>query len=247
MHAVYAFCREVDDIVDNSKTAAISRIKLAWWHEAIDNVVSSPQHPVCLALAPVIKRYNIPLSYFHDIIAGMEMDLDVTTYEDDLALSRYCYHAAGAVGIIIVTILGYKDQRTIEFAKQLGETLQRINILRDIIEDAERGRVYLPIQVLTEYQLSPQLLLGRDLGAEQQAQLIKLVSDQAKAVKTRYQRAMASLPAVDRKAQKVSILMGELYHRLLEKIAAEPQRVLQGRIRLSKLEKLWVVGRGLVR
>lgn len=246
MQAVYAFCREVDDIVDDAKTPEISRLKLAWWHDAVDSINSAPQHPICKALAPHIKHFKIPLSYFHDVITGMEMDLDLKIYDDELQLSKYCYHAAGAVGLIIVTILGYQDRQTLSFAKQLGEVLQRINILRDVIEDAERGRVYLPRETLAQYQLTSETLLSLDFNHDQQQRLHTMIRELAARTQSDYQQAMRCLPEVDRRNQRVGIIMGAIYNRLLSKIAAQPHLVLQERLRLSKLEQLWVLGKTVV-
>ena len=153
--ALYAFCREVDDVVDECTDTELARTKLAWWQKEIDGTFSgSAQHPVAQALIPVVRTFNLPQSHFQDVIDGMEMDLRYNRYPDFATLQSYCYRVAGVVGLMAAEIFGYRDPATLKYAEHLGTAFQLTNIIRDVGEDARRGRVYLPIDELARFGLS---------------------------------------------------------------------------------------------
>lgn len=237
MTALYAFCREVDDIVDDCKEAAIAQKKLAWWKQSMrDTFDGSPSHPIQHALLPAIQRYQLPLSYFLDIIDGMEMDLNQSRYQhfDDLAL--YCYRVAGAVGLLAAAIFGYRDVAVETYAKYLGLAFQLTNIIRDIQEDAQRNRIYIPLDELQQFDVDPQDLLQSHDSENMQ----RLLAFQIERAQSYYQKAFAALPHAEREAQRCGIIMSAIYFAVLEKIAKRPAKVLQGRVRLSAWKKLWL-------
>src|SRR5690606_25615175 len=126
--AVYAFCREVDDVVDECSDAGVARAKLAWWRGEIGNTFAGePQHPVGQALLPVVREYNLPQEYFLEIIDGMEMDLDQVRYASFNELALYCYRVASVVGLISAEIFGYQDRHTLKYAHDLGIAFQLTN------------------------------------------------------------------------------------------------------------------------
>ena len=152
--ALYAFCREVDDVVDECSDAQLARTKLAWWRMEIGKLFEgTPNHPVTKALRPFIEKFQIGQERLNDIVDGMEMDLTQTRYLDFAGLERYCYHVAGAVGLLAAGIFGYGNPRTLEYAKNLGTAFQLTNIIRDVGEDARKNRIYLPVDELRRFDV----------------------------------------------------------------------------------------------
>ncbi|MES2324808.1 MAG: squalene/phytoene synthase family protein, partial [Pseudomonadota bacterium] len=144
--ALYAFCREVDDTVDECTDQSIARIKLAWWRNEVSTMYAGkPSHPVMQALAPHLASYQLQEAHMQAIIDGMEMDLDQTRYLDYPAMQRYCWHVASVVGILSASIFGFTDPKTLAYAEKLGLAFQLTNIIRDVGEDARKGRIYLPV------------------------------------------------------------------------------------------------------
>lgn len=238
--AVYAFCREVDDVVDECTDAGVARAKLAWWRGEIGNVFAGePQHPVGRALLPVVREYNLPQEYFLEIIDGMEMDLDQVRYASFRELSLYCYRVASVVGLISAEIFGYQDRHTLKYAHDLGIAFQLTNILRDVREDALRGRVYIPQDELDACGVSIDDLRGDTLTEP----LRRLFTQQARRARQYYQQAFDKLPEVDRFAQRSGLIMAAVYLTLLDRIEAEDYPVLQRRVRLSPWRKLWIAWR----
>jgi phytoene synthase len=153
--ALYAFCREVDDVVDETSDPSIARTTLDWWRREVQSLLSgSPTHPVTQALQPHLSTFGLRGEHLLAVIDGMEMDLTQTRYLDYPALKRYCWHVASVVGIMSASIFGYSDERTLSYAEKLGLAFQLTNIIRDVGEDARRGRIYLPISELQEYQVT---------------------------------------------------------------------------------------------
>ncbi|HEX9179319.1 MAG TPA: presqualene diphosphate synthase HpnD, partial [Burkholderiales bacterium] len=154
--ALYAFCREVDDLVDECSDPVVARTKLAWWRQELAGTFAgNPQHPVTRALAPAIERFGLPQEQFQEIIDGMEMDLDQEHYPDFRSLALYCHRVAGVVGLLSAEIFGYQDRATLRYAHELGLAFQLTNILRDVGEDARRGRIYLPMDELAQFGVAP--------------------------------------------------------------------------------------------
>ena len=235
--ALYAFCREVDDVVDEIADPAIARQKLAWWRgEIAATFAGHPGHPVARALQPVIATFNLPREHFDAIIDGMQMDLDWNRYPDFATLETYCHRVAGVVGLLSAEIFGYRDGATREYARNLGLALQLTNILRDVGEDARRNRIYLPLDELASHDVSvDDIIRYRETDA-----VSRLLRSQAQRARGYYTAAFAALPAGDRKAQRAGLIMGAIYRQLLDEVEAEGTAVMNRRVALTPLRKLWI-------
>lgn len=238
--ALYAFCREVDDVVDECREPAVARVKLDWWREQVGKMYAGePDHPVCKALAPCIKTFDLPEEQFREIIDGMQMDLDYDAYPSFTELSLYCYRVASVVGLMSAQIFGYEDHRTARYAHDLGMAFQLTNILRDVLEDARRGRVYIPLDELKRFEIDPMELQRAQTSERLQA----LFAFQAERARDYYRRAFSHLPAIDRPAQRSGIIMAAIYQTLLDEIEADGFHVLERRVALTPLRKLWIAWR----
>ncbi|KPK03637.1 MAG: phytoene synthase [Betaproteobacteria bacterium SG8_39] len=238
--ALYAFCREVDDVVDECSDPQLAATKLAWWRTEIARLYEGrPEHPVMRALAPAIGPFDIRAERLNEIIDGMEMDLTQTRYLDYAALERYCYHVAGVVGIVAAGIFGYRDARTLEYARLLGIAFQLTNIIRDVGEDARKNRIYLPMDELRAHHVpAADILAGRETP-----EFKALMRMQAARARESYARAHAALPAVDRRTQRAGLIMAAIYRALLEEIERDGFRVLSQRTSLTPLRKFWIACR----
>jgi phytoene synthase len=235
--ALYAFCREVDDVVDETVDAQLASTKLAWWrHEVAGLFAGNPQHPVTRALQPALEPYGITALRLNEIIDGMEMDLTQTRYLDFAGLERYCYHVAGVVGLLAAGIFGHTDPRTPEYARSLGTAFQLTNIIRDVGEDARKNRIYLPIEDLQKFGVTAADLLN----ARHSEAFVALMKFQAARARSYYDKAMAALPAADRRAQCPGLIMAAIYRALLAEIEREDYKVLAQRTSLTPLRKLWL-------
>jgi 15-cis-phytoene synthase len=235
--ALYAFCREVDDVVDEAVDPQLAGTKLAWWRQEVERLfMGNPQHPVTRALQPALAPYGIGAQRLHEIIDGMEMDLRQTRYLDFAALERYCYHVAGAVGLLAAGIFGYSDARTLEYAKSLGTAFQLTNIIRDVGEDARKNRIYLPAEDLQRFNVTAADLLH----ARYSAGFPPLMAFQAARARFYYHKAMAALPPADRRAQRPGLIMAAIYSALLAEIERDGFQVLTQRTSLTPLRKLWI-------
>ncbi|MEW6164342.1 MAG: presqualene diphosphate synthase HpnD [Pseudomonadota bacterium] len=237
MNALYAFCREVDDVVDECREPAVARATLDWWRgetAALDG--GRPTHPVVQALAAARQRFSLPVEQLTEIIDGMQMDLDQTSYADFAQLQLYCHRAAGVVGLLSAEIFGYEDRHTLKYAHTLGLAFQLTNIIRDVGEDARRDRIYLPQDELARFGVdAADLLQCRHTPAFRE-----LMTFQAARAREHYARAFAQLPAVDRKAQRAGLIMAAIYRTLLDEIEKDGFRVLDRRISLPPARKLWL-------
>jgi 15-cis-phytoene synthase len=214
--ALYAFCREVDDVVDEVVDPAVARAKLAWWRQEVAQIhVGKPQHPVAQALVSVVRDFALPEAHLQTVIDGMAMDLENAGYLDFATLERYCHRVAGVVGLMSASIFGYTDPATLGYARDLGIAFQLTNICRDVGEDARRGRIYLPQEDLTRFGVAPSSLLRAEYG-EAFAELMAFEVDRAREW---YARALAQLPAADRRAQRTGLIMAGIYQTLLTEIA----------------------------
>lgn len=242
--ALYAFCREVDDVTDANLTEEISRVKLQWWRDEISRLFQGmPQHPVTRALHKSIEQFDLPQEYFLEIIDGMEMDLEQQRYPSFKALSLYCYRVASVVGLLSAEIFGYQDRQTLKYARDLGMAFQLTNILRDVGEDARRGRIYLPQEDLQRFDVKEQdLLQGRETP-----EFYQLMAFQAQRARDYYQRAMSHLPETDRYAQRAGLIMSAIYQNLLDEIERDGFHTLTQRIGLTSLRKIWLAVRTLWR
>jgi len=236
--ALYAFCREVDDVADECHELDIARTKLAWWRVEINNLFhGTPQHPVTKALLEPVSQYGLQEEHFLEIINGMEMDLEQNRYADFEQLQLYCYRVASVVGLLSVAIFGYTNPRTLDYAKDLGMAFQLTNITRDVGEDARRDRIYLPLDELEKFGVTEtDILHGHESGKVQE-----LLDFQIARAESYYDRALAALPAEDRKAQRTGLIMAAIYRTLLQEIKADgAQKVLNTRTSLTPLRKLWL-------
>jgi phytoene synthase len=236
--ALYAFCREVDDIADECSDISIARTKLAWWRAEIANLYAGkPQHPVTQALQPGIQAYGLDQEHFQEIIEGMEMDLEFNRYPDFKSLQLYCYRVASVVGLLSASIFGYSDRKTLKYAHDLGLAFQLTNIIRDVGEDARKGRIYLPLDELAAHGvMEGDILQGRESDSVR-----RLIEFQIARAQSYYERAYAELPEADRRAQRPGLIMAAIYRTLLDEIrAGDCAKVLNQRIALTPLRKLWL-------
>ena len=242
--ALYAFCREVDDTVDETSDAQVARARLQWWRGEVDQLFAgTPQHPVTRALAPHLDSCNIRRGPLIEIIDGMQMDLDQNRYVDFEGLRLYCHRVAGVVGQLSAGIFGATQPATLEYAEQLGLAFQLTNIIRDVGEDARKGRVYLPIEDLKRFDVPVHDLLT----ARNAAGFSALMQFQTERAREYYRRAFALLPAQDRRAQRPGLIMAAIYSKLLDEIEREGFRVLTHRTSLTPLRKLWLAWRTWMR
>ncbi len=242
--ALYAFCREVDDVVDECEDPQIARTKLDWWRHEVARVHSGePTHPVTIALKDVVGRFNLPLEQLIEIIDGMEMDLMQSRYLDFKGLQLYCYRVASVVGLLAAEIFGYQDRQTLKYAHDLGMAFQLTNIIRDVGEDARRGRIYLPIDELQRFKVpASQILEGRH-----DDNFRELMAFQATRARKYYDQALDELPAIDRKNQRPGLVMAAIYRTLLDEIERDGFLVLDRRTSLTPMRKLWIAGSTWVR
>ncbi|MBE9526007.1 MAG: presqualene diphosphate synthase HpnD [Proteobacteria bacterium] len=237
MTALYAFCREVDDVVDECSEPELALNKLNWWREEVYSLFhATPNHPVVIALKTSLENYALPEKYFQELIDGMEMDIHKSQYTSFNELSLYCYRVAGIVGLLTIEIMGYSQPSTKDYAKNLGISLQLINILRDVKEDAKRGRIYIPQDELSRFKVDKKMLLD---GKNNQ-NTISLFEFQADRADEYYAKAFDSLEASDRYQQRTGIIMAEIYYALLKKIKKTHYPVLSQRVKISKIKKLWI-------
>lgn len=242
--ALYAFCREVDDTVDEATDGSVARIKLAWWRTEVSKMYSgTPTHPVMLALQPHIAVYKLEEKHLLAIVDGMEMDLDQSRYLDYPGLQRYCWHVAGVVGILSASIFGYTNPQTLAYAEKLGLAFQLTNIIRDVGDDARKGRIYLPVNDLQQFGVTANDLLKLQHSDKFEA-LMRFQAERAQAV---YDEALALLPKEDRRAQRPGLMMAVIYRTLLDEIQRDGFHVLNQRISLTPLRKLWLAWKTYVR
>jgi phytoene synthase len=235
--ALYAFCREVDDVADEVHDPGVARAKLAWWRTEVANLFAGhPQHPVTRALAPFVAPCRLDAARMNEIIDGMEMDLTHHRYADFESLKLYCHRAAGVVGQLSASIFGYSNPSTLEYAEALGSAFQLTNIIRDVGEDARRDRVYLPADELGRFGLDAADILARR-GDDRFRSLMAFQADRALAC---YDRAMGRLAPEDRRNQRAGLIMAAIYRALLEEIRGDGFQVLDRRIALTPIRKLWI-------
>ena len=237
--ALYAFCREVDDVVDECNDPQVAQAKLDWWREEVHRVFDgAPHHPVGRALKDIASHFNLPREQLLEIIDGMQMDLVQTRYLDWKALHLYCYRVASVVGLLSAEIFGYTNRQTLKYAHDLGLAFQLTNIIRDVGEDARRGRIYLPIDELQRFNVPARQILDGQYSED----FRKLMGFQAERARQLYDQAFAQLPAEDRKAQRPGLIMAAIYRSLLDEIESDGFLVLDRRTSLTPLRKIWLAG-----
>ena len=235
--ALYAFCREVDDVVDECTDENVARTTLAWWRNEVAAIYGGiPQHPVGQALKPLVQQFSLPQEHLLEIIDGMEMDLTQHSYGDFKSLQLYCYRVASVVGLLAAEIFGYRDRATLKYAHDLGIALQLTNIIRDVGEDARRGRIYLPLDELAQFGVHTRDILD----AHETEGFRKLMQFQIERAQRYYQQALDQLPAVDRKPQRTGLIMAAIYRATLDEVIASGCHVLRERVSLGSGYKLWL-------
>ena len=239
LHAVYAFCRFIDDIADDESDSDAGSL-LGRWREELDRVYGgSPTRPIARALADSARHFNIPRKYFEEIIAGVEMDLTRKRYANFEDLRLYCYRVASAVGLICIEIFGYTNPAARVYAEKLGIAFQLTNIMRDVKEDADRGRIYLPMDDLARFGVTEDEILRCVYSPN----FVRLMEFEAARAQDFYREAEAALPAEDRSALLTAEAMRLIYGALLERIVRSNYRVLDRRLSLPAPLKLYLVGR----
>lgn len=238
--AFYAFCREVDDVVDEVHDAGVAATKLAWWRrEVAEAFAGRPTHPVMRALMPHTAAYGITAAHLAAVIEGCQMDLEQSRYLDYAGLQRYCHLVAGVVGEVAASIFGRTRDETVVYAHRLGQAMQLTNIIRDVGDDARRGRIYLPVNELKQFDVKAQEILNRGYSERFTA----LMRFQAERAHRCYDEALAALPEADRTTQKPGLMMANIYRTLLREIEAGGFQVLHQRTSLTPLRKLWIAVR----
>ena len=243
MAALYAFCREVDDVADEeSAPVEQRRVRLASWRDDIRRACEGgdPSFSVNRELKPVIAQHRLPFKYFDELIRGVEMDLDVKRYETYAELEQYCYRVASVVGLLSIEIFGYRNPGCRDYAVSLGKALQLTNILRDVRTDAERGRIYLPLEELERFNVRPEEIIELRYSSR----FGGLASSVAERARNYYRQARETLPNEDRRSMGAAELMGSVYWRLLQKLEARRFDVFEtAPARVSKFQKLFLIFR----
>jgi phytoene synthase len=247
MSALYAFCREVDDVADEeTKPVAERRRQLSAWREDIRRACEnkSPQFPLNREFQPVIQQYGLRYELFDELIKGCEMDLDTLRYRSFDELDSYCYRVASAVGLLSIEIFEYRNPACRDYAIYLGKALQLTNILRDVRNDAARGRIYLPETELRKFQVEESEILASAYSGRYFA----LANAVALRAKSFYQLALKTLPPEDRRSMVAAELMGSVYWRLLQKLERQRFNVFGAQpLRLTKPHKLALILRSWLR
>jgi len=242
--AFYAFCREVDDVVDEVHDPSVAAHKLAWWRKEVGQAFTGqPTHPVLKALMPHADRYGIEAQHLLAVIEGCELDLTQTRHLDFAGLSRYCHLVAGVVGEVACNIFGRSSERTLQYAHTLGRAMQLTNIIRDVGDDARRARIYLPVSELQQFDVKAHELLKREAPWGYSERFSALMRFQAERAHRTYDEAFALLPPEDRRAQRPGLMMANIYRTLLREIEAQEFQVLHQRISLTPVRKLWIAMR----
>jgi phytoene synthase len=238
--ALYAFCREVDDAVDEPSEPSAAQAALAWWRgEVAQLFAGNPQHPVTRALAPATEPFGITQARLNEIMDGMEMDLNQSRHLDFAGLQLYCHRVAGVVGALAAAIFGHRNPKTLDYAERLGLAFQLTNIIRDVGEDARNNRIYIPMDELKRFEVGPaDIIEGRH--TENFTRLMRFQADRAMRC---YDEALALLPREDRRAQRPGLVMAAIYRTLLNEIADDGFRVLKQRVALTPVRKLWIAWR----
>jgi phytoene synthase len=242
--AFYAFCREVDDVVDETQDSGVAAAKLAWWRQEVQaSFAGRPTHPATRALMPLAAEHGIDAAPLLAVIEGCQIDLQQSRFLDYPALEHYCGLVAGVVGEVAASIFGASDPRTRQYAHRLGVAMQLTNIIRDVGDDARRGRIYLPMAELQRFDVKAVEILKREAPWGYSERFAALMRFQAERAHRSFDEALALLPERDRSAQRPGLMMANIYRTLLREIEADGFRVLHQRTSLTPLRKLWIAAR----
>ncbi len=247
MAVLYALCREVDDVADDESVPAETRARqLQSWRADLQTAYAGgqPRFAVVRELQPLLKQFDLKFEHFDDLIRGVEMDLHTNRYESMEALEKYCYRVASVVGLLSIEIFGYKDGRCRDYAVALGKALQLTNILRDVKNDAERGRIYLPLDLMRKFAVTETEILQGVFSSRYQ-QLAEAVAGRAREL---YAQAGSALPLADKRSMVAAELMGSVYWRLLRKLERQHFDVFgSSTTGLSKAQKIFLILRTWLR
>lgn len=242
--AFYAFCREVDDVVDDIQDPSVAARTLQWWRQEVQALFAGqPTHPVTQALQPHAPVYGIRAEHLQAVIDGCQMDLDQSRFLDFPGLARYCHLVAGVVGEVAARIFGHQSDSTLQYAHRLGLAMQLTNIIRDVGEDARRGRIYLPVNELQAHDVKAHEILRREAPWGYSERFTALMRFQAQRAHATYDEALALLPDSDRQPQLPGLMMANIYRTLLREIEQQGFQVLHQRTSLTPLRKLWIAAR----
>ena len=233
---LYAFCRELDDVVDGCTDPNVAQITLNWWRSDLEKVFNNemPEHPVHQVLKDIRANFDLPKNEFEALIDGMQMDLEQARYGSFDELKLYCHRVAGVVGRLIARILGFSNPKTLEYADKMGLALQLTNIIRDVGEDARHGRIYLPIEEMQKFDVPANVIMQ----CKPTDNFAKLMQFQVNRARETYREAMLFLPAEDKKSQKVGLIMAAIYYALLNEIDRDgAQNVLTYKIAIPSPRK----------
>ena len=233
---LYAFCRELDDVVDGCTDPNVAQITLNWWRSDLEKVFNNemPEHPVHQALKDIRASFDLPKNEFEALIDGMQMDLEQARYGSFDELKLYCHRVAGVVGCLIARILGFSNPQTLEYADKMGLALQLTNIIRDVGEDARQGRIYLPIEEMQKFDVPANVIMQ----CKPTDNFAKLMQFQVDSARETYREAMLLLPTADKKSQKVGLIMAAIYYALLNEIDRDgAQNVLTYKIAIPSPRK----------
>ncbi len=242
MMALYAFCREVDDIADEIRNRDIALHKLAFWQQEVKRVfqeASQPSHPVGQELRWACQRFPLEQSAFEQLIGGMQWDIEGKPIHNDADLEQYCYRVAGVVGLSSIAIFGFHNRQSTQFATEWGRALQLTNILRDVAEDATNGRIYLPQQMRIQFAVADQDLIDGNLHQG----VNKLLHHYGKVAEKSYHHALSLLPEEDRSSLRASLVMGAIYYAHLTRLKRVNFDVWRHPVTLSPLRKMWLAWR----
>ena len=246
--AFYAFCREVDDVVDEALDIGVAATKLQWWRKEVGEAFAGrPTHPVMQALMPCAPAFGITVAHLNAVIDGCQIDLEQTRFLDFAGLARYCHLVAGIVGEVAANIFGRSEAATVLYAHRLGLAMQLTNIIRDVGDDARRGRIYLPVSELQRFDVKASEILKREAPWGYSERFTALMRFQAERAHATFDEAFALLPEADRQPQKPGLMMANIYRTLLREIEAQGFQVLHQRTSLTPLRKLWIAARTHVR
>jgi phytoene synthase len=241
MSALYAFCRKVDDIADDeSAPVEKRREQLTAWRADVARACAGhpPQFDVVRELQPFILKHQLPFSLFDELIRGVEMDLQIKRYQTMDDLEQYCYRVASVVGLLSIEIFGYRNTACRDYANYLGKALQLTNILRDVRNDAERGRIYFPLAELKSHGVTESDILSLRYSDR----FRKLAEAVAARARHYYDLAQKTLPAEDRRSMAAAELMGSVYWRLLRKLELQQFDVFgPNPTRLTKTQKTLLI------
>jgi phytoene synthase len=244
MCAIYAFMRRSDDIADSAANPAVALDGLHRWRDEVDAALNNgdASEPILPALADTVRRYRIPQRHFHELLDGTEMDQTTTRYATFDELYKYCYRVASAVGLVVLPIFGYKNEAALVPAEACGIAFQLTNILRDVKEDAQMGRIYLPQEDLRRFGVPEDDILN----ARATPQFLEMMKFEATRAREFYSKARPLVDMIDADSRGTLAVMIAIYGGILRKIEDNNFAVFRERIRLSAAEKLWIVGKNWV-